>query len=86
MRLLLAPALALFLGLGLAYVAVMFFGVTGSGWQTGLVKILVFLFVYGFVLLAWEHRQLSELLLFLIRHISLESRKRHLGDKVVLDQ
>ncbi len=68
-RLFAVPFLGLVTGLAFAHGAILLPGVAGSDWRTGLVKILVFSLVYGFVLGVLERQQLSEMLVYLASHV-----------------
>ena len=67
-RLFVAPGVALVAGMALARGAIMLPGVLGSDWRTGFVKIVVFLTIYGAVLLALERHHLFEAVRVLGNH------------------
>lgn len=61
LRLFAVPAFALIAGMLMARLAIEYPGVKGSDWRTGAVKVIVFIFLYGSVLLAIERKQVAEL-------------------------
>ena len=61
-RMFAVPTFALVLGLLTAHAALAISGVTGSSWQTGTVKTVVFLLVYTVVVLLLERKQLPMLI------------------------
>lgn len=64
-KLVVAPTLALLIGLMLAYSLSKLPSVVGSDWRTGFVKLAVFSVGYSVVILILEHQQISDLLSFL---------------------
>jgi O-antigen/teichoic acid export membrane protein len=69
LRLFVAPALALLLGLLLARIAINVPGVLGSDWRTGFVKSIVFSMTYSIALLITERRQFFEIFSVLNKQI-----------------
>jgi O-antigen/teichoic acid export membrane protein len=69
LRLFVAPALALLLGLLLARIAINVPGVLGSDWRTGFVKSTVFSMTYSIALLIMERRQFFEIFSVLNKQI-----------------
>lgn len=61
-RLFLVPSVAVGLGILLSRWAVLWPGVGSSDWQTGLIKFVVFNFVYGGVIIAFEYQEVVALL------------------------
>jgi PST family polysaccharide transporter len=62
LKLFAAPALALFLGLGLARLSITIPGILGSPWRTALIKILVFTFVYLATVIILEGKNIHVLI------------------------
>ena len=64
-RLFFTPALALIVGMLIARLSIEIPGVLGSYWFTGGIKAIVFSFIYGSIIFAFEHHELPILIRYL---------------------
>jgi PST family polysaccharide transporter len=78
-RIFLTPILALVFGIAGARVAITLPGILGSDWRTGGCKIIVFVLIYGGLMLLLESREVAKLIAFVRESRSLESRRPRKG-------
>lgn len=71
-RLFVTPILALGIAMVLARQAILLPGVLGSDWRTGAVKAIVFVALYGTILLIFERRELSRMMLLVTKYLRIE--------------
>lgn len=71
-RLFVAPVLALGIAMVLARQAILLPGVLGSDWRAGAIKAIVFVALYGAVLLIFERRELSRMMLLVTKYLRIE--------------